>query len=174
MPSTAFKFPSSVSASTGWSSTSVSPSANSCTASLGTTDLNTGNLALTNFSFSIPTGATVVGIEVTVGRQTTGGSMGDFLVTLRVDGTVVGDSKNEGSWPGTSTTQAYGGASDTWGLSAANLTAAKWNSSGSGINFRALNNNYFSSASTGVLTNLQMRIYYTEGGNNAAFIGWAI
>lgn len=85
-------------------------------------DVQTHYLKATSFGFSIPTDATVDGIEVTIDRHCDFDSLQrytlDNIVRLVISGSVSGDNKADtaNKWPTTPTTKSYGGASDLWGL----------------------------------------------------------
>ncbi len=69
------------------------------------------------YGFSIPTNATINGIQVTIGRKSsTSSSIKDNIVSLIKRGTVIGDNKAiAGSWSSSMTNVNYGGLSDLWG-----------------------------------------------------------
>jgi hypothetical protein len=77
----------------------------------------TEGLHATNFSFSIPAGATIDGIIVEVERSKTFTSVFDLSVKLIKGGTVSGNDKlSADAWPDTDAYKTYGSASDLWGL----------------------------------------------------------
>ncbi len=107
------------------------------------TALGTGNthrLQVTDFGFSVPAGATITGVTVSITR--TGGedkAVFDAIVKLIKGGSVVGtDNSNPAGWPGGTgahagfAVQTYGG--DLWGTS---LTPADVNASDFGVNLQA-------------------------------------
>lgn len=77
-------------------------------------------LVASDFDFTIPTGATINGIEVFVERSNAAGAASDNRVQL-AKGTafanLVGDNKADTAldWPATLTIKTYGGAADLWG-----------------------------------------------------------
>lgn len=80
---------------------------------------STEYLKATNFGFSIPSGATVDGIEVFIERRdinNPGGSMDDRVRIVK-GGTVGSTDKADGAteWPTTDGTATYGSSSDKWG-----------------------------------------------------------
>jgi hypothetical protein len=84
-----------------------------------------------NFGFTIPVGATIVGVAVAPRRRVQGTlvpHITDLEVRLLVGNTVVGENKAVGTaWPTTGTLIEYGGPEALWGLSSltqANVTAA--------------------------------------------------
>lgn len=86
-----------------------------------------------NYKFSIPSGATITGIKVTVGRYGDAGSaIQDDFVKLRKNGAFVGaiNKAVSGDWPATETSIEYGGETDLWGTS---WTATDINSANFGI-----------------------------------------
>lgn len=74
-------------------------------------------LVATDFDFAIPSGSTIQGIQVVIGRMATGSTIRDSEVRLVKNGTTTGNNKaitSEG-WPTNERTISYGGASDLWG-----------------------------------------------------------
>jgi hypothetical protein len=94
----------------------------------------TNYLKCTNFGFSVPTDATVTGVEVAIKRRSRGfDSVKDSEVKLVVAGTVCTTNKANVSanWPTVSlATASYGGASDTWDES---LSPSQVNASDFGV-----------------------------------------
>lgn len=89
----------------------------------------------TNFGFSIPAGATINGIQVTVKKaRNSSGTVVDNSVKLVKGGVISGNDKADTStnWSATLTNTTYGSASDLWGLS---FTAADINASNFGVAF---------------------------------------
>lgn len=85
-------------------------------------------LKATNFGFSIPTDATIDGIEVHIERHANSTSnISDDRVRI-VKGGVIGstDKASASAWPNSDQTANYGGASDLWGESwtPANINAS--------------------------------------------------
>jgi hypothetical protein len=103
-----------------WSNPGNITTSGSATASVGS-GATTHYLRGTNYGFSIPTGATINGIAVTINRQSSGMSspfLRDSVVSLVKAGTIVGSNLavTGTNWPtsylGTAT---YGGISSLWG-----------------------------------------------------------
>lgn len=94
----------------------------------------------TGFNFSIPQGATILGITVKVERFTNSGSSGngiDSHVKILKNGSMVGSTDQPAStnWPTSNGTyQTYGGATDLWGLQ---WSPSDINSSNFGVAFAA-------------------------------------
>jgi hypothetical protein len=89
-------------------------------------------LVASNFSFTIPAGATIDGITVEIDRRSIiTGSGKDFRVQLGTGtafANLVGTNKASATtWPATTAVATYGGAADTW---TAGLTAAQVNAAG--------------------------------------------
>ena len=102
-------------------------------------------LRASNFGFSIPANATILGITVNIERKSSGAGMRDNVVSLvNGAGAVVGNNNafsptnNTGNWPTTEAAAAYGGAADNWNAS---LTAADINSSNFGVVLATKNSN---------------------------------
>jgi hypothetical protein len=128
-------------------------------------------LRATNFGFStsdVPTGATVVGIEVGIERQrnsTGGNQVVDNVVRLRTSSGQVGNNKADTgtNWPNNDAEVVYGGAADTW---AASLTDSAVRGSDFGVDIRAARSGG-TVASAGV-DHVQIRITYTVAAMEAA------
>jgi Secretion system C-terminal sorting domain len=91
-------------------------------------------LELTNFGFTIPSGATILGIEVTMRAKSEDSSEAESSsreLYLLKNGSRVGQNKN-GSWPSDWTTNVYGGSTDLWSVT---WTPADINNSNFGISF---------------------------------------
>lgn len=86
----------------------------------------------TNFSMSVPGGATITGVVVGLERNTTGsGTVKDNAIFLIKNGTIQGNNKaTANNWTGTDTYEDHGGVNDTWGLV---LTASDVNASDFGV-----------------------------------------
>lgn len=116
-------------------------------------------LVISNFGFSIPTGATLDGIVVTVDRYQSAGSgvVKDFEVTLGA----ATDNKADPltAWPGSSTPVYYGTPGDTWG---GTLTVGTINSSAWGVVLSVWDTDLMSGA-TAAVDNVRVTVYYTGG-----------
>ncbi len=98
------------------------------------------SLLATNFSFSIPSGATINGITVGIKRKvnSTTGTPHDSTVQLIKGGTAQGNNNSAGAaLPTTEGTATYGSAGDLWGLT---LTDTDVNASNFGVKFNAIRN----------------------------------
>lgn len=79
---------------------------------------NSHYLKLTNFGFSIPSGNTISGIQVSVEKHAQdAASVFDAVVSLVKGGSVTGNNKADAvtDWPLSDTVINYGGSSDLWG-----------------------------------------------------------
>lgn len=126
-------------------------------------------LSLTNFGFSIPTGATINGIvvEARVKNQNAGVDFraGDLQVQLIVGGSTSGSDKADATIWGTGTNygtyiyKIWGGASDPWGLTP---SVAQINASNFGIALRAkaLAGGYMDAAAPNI-DHVRITVYYT-------------
>jgi len=144
----------------------------------------TDHLQATNFSFSIPTGASIDGIKVEIEDSHVYDHPPYFLdydVKLLKAGTAVGDNKATGRTVPATASEAYttyGSSSDTWGAS---WTAADVNGSTFGveIQYRTL---ILSSGSYIDVDHVRITVYYTESSvttdgitpRTAATTWWAI
>lgn len=83
---------------------------------------NTNVMSFTGFGFAIPSGATITGISVKIGRANKFASAGSTVVDKTVKivkgGVVVGtDHSKTGNWAAAYTQQSYGSSTDLWGSS---------------------------------------------------------
>lgn len=89
--------------------------------SYASVSLNNGSqsksLIGSDFNFSIPTFATVVGIEVVIGKsQGNNDAITDYSVKLVKGGNITGGNYSKsGTWSTAETASVYGGSSDLWG-----------------------------------------------------------
>lgn len=147
---------------TAWSNMTNAASSNDSymTAALGSGTKTTQTGLFTNFGFSIPTGATILGVEVLGERKTSTGTRGkDQTVQLIKGGTQQGDNKASATAYTTSDVQVtYGGPTDLWGLT---LSYSDINASNFGVAFRA-NNNASGSATVSVDV-INIKVYYSAG-----------
>jgi hypothetical protein len=116
----------------------------------------------TNYGFSIPTNATIDGIQVTIRRQSSscggGNSINDITVRLIKGGTITGDNKaTTTDWPTSLGTATYGGAADLW---ATTWTPADINASNFGVALSAVNQSSYSSR-TATVDYMQISVTYT-------------
>ncbi len=136
-------------------------------------------LRASNFGFSIPSGATIDGIEIRYLRSMN--SVTDSLETKRIrlvddSGTVRStDRAVAGQWPTSPALEAVGGAADLWGESAGFWTPAKINDADFGVVIQA------GTVSSGVTPDgevdyVQIRVHYTESTgtpvSNTASLQW--
>lgn len=106
-------------------------------------DRNSDYLNATGYGFSIPSGATVTGIEVKVERSASNSNeVRTETVQLIKAGNRVGDdydgSSQSYNWGTTDATSTFGGSSDMWGTT---WTPAEINASNFGVAFVARNDN---------------------------------
>lgn len=125
-----------------------------------TASQTTQDLEALDFGFTIPVGATIDGVQVTIVKQGQGVGMGiieDHTVEL---GGLLGDNKAQvGAWDiGTDETVSYGGATDTWGLTILVITV---NSSGFSAVIRAQETSTTDS-DTAAVNYMQVTVWYTD------------
>jgi hypothetical protein len=133
----------------------------------------TATLTLSSFSASIPSGATIDGIEViSTGKYgQTPGTAKDYRVQLKIAGSVVGDNKADtstvyGSSSSSPTNKTYGSPTDKWGLTT-ELTPSNLNASGFSVEFQA----QWISSFVGIgIDAIQIKIYYTTGGGGTTSV----
>jgi len=131
-----------------------------------TSPLTSNYLKATNFSFAIPTGATINGIKVEIEKREFGGDwtdsyVEDNIVSLVKGGTISGSNlAAAGQWPTTESYVTYGGATEMWGLS---LTEADIESSTFGVVLSGtLTDNNFDATVSGQVDHIRITVYYTE------------
>lgn len=120
----------------------------------------------TNFNFSsIPSGATIDGVQLLIRRSQTdiSGGVSDSVVRLVKGGTVSGANKSTGaSWPASNVNVTYGGPTDLWGLT---LTDTDVKDSSFGAVLSAV-----CSGDSGFVRYFQMTIYYTGGSSTSTAV----
>jgi len=129
-------------------------------ASASITSGSTHYLKATNFSFNIPLGATINGIEVRVerGASSSSNNIYDNSVRLTKNGVIIGaDKPNSSVWTDMDTIVVYGGPSDLWGTS---WTVADINDATTGILFSAKRTSGGGSR-TAYVDFIDMKVYYT-------------
>ncbi len=134
---------------TAWSNpTRVTANDNSSASVAGTGTAFDQSLYATGYGFSIPSNATILGIQVTIGRYASsgggGGNIRDNLVQLIQNGSVGGNNNGATttSWPTSETAANYGSTTDLWGST---WTPALINASNFGVALRVNNSSTFTS-----------------------------
>ncbi len=121
-------------------------------------------LKVSDFGFNIPGNAIMEGIEVRIGRYTSGSStprQRDYEVRLVKNNTVTGNNlaKPDG-WPTSEQAEDYGGSNNLWGES---WTAADINSSQFGVALSVINpHNYYDR--TAYVDYIRVTVHYRVGG----------
>ena len=137
-------------------------------------------LQATNYSFNIPAGATINGIQVVINRsggQSLGYGFRDQAVYLVKNNVVQtsGNNKATGTtWPTSFTTATYGSANDLWGLSWAPVDI---NNANFGVALSA-HSNLIVSTKTATVDYMQITVTYTPPVSSCTCPGvntnWAI
>lgn len=132
--------------------------------SLSTSGSNrrTEYLEITDFGFSIPSGATIDGIEVTVEcAASRTNSISDEYLYLTKDGSSAATSNNASGyyWNTYDTDFDYGGTADLWGET---WSVTDINSSNFGVLLRA--RNYGGSNTTAYVDHVTVTVHYTTSG----------
>ncbi len=121
----------------------------------------TSDLRSSNFGFTIPDGATILGIEVIVNRCAivSGGNITDGYVCLLKNYYVTGVGRENRStpWPSSMNTVVYGGPTDLWGST---WTPAEINAAGFCVDVSARATNVATSG-TAYVDYVQVRVTYT-------------
>jgi Tfp pilus assembly protein PilX len=148
------------SAATGWTNSTNVFTSNNVDASVAlAANAQSANLDVTGFGFSIPSGATIVGIEADVERAASNSSsIQDVNVLLLKGGSTSGISEHASgsSWPTSDTVRTYGSTSDLWGTT---WTTANINASNFGIRLKVKNLNT-SSSRTAFVDHVNLTVYY--------------
>ena len=113
--------------------TSIYTSDNSISTTTLASTITSNYLRASNFGFSIPANATILGVTVNIERSADRSGIRDNVISLvNSSGTIVGNNKAITSinWPTTEDVATYGGVTDNWNAS---LTAADINSSNFGV-----------------------------------------
>ncbi len=108
-------------------------------------DGTTHYLMGTGYGFAIPANASITGIQVTIGRYSSGifsPLIRDNVVSLVKAGSIVGDNKAAATmdWPTSETPAYYGGTSDLWGTT---WTPADINNANFGVVLSVINSQVF-------------------------------
>ncbi len=117
-------------------------------------------LQATNYGFSIPAGATINGIQVSIMRQSssaTGGNINDNRVSLIKEGTIIGDNKADGTgWPTSMAEANYGATDNLWGTT---WTPADINAANFGVALSAVST--INNDRTASVDYMQITVTYT-------------
>lgn len=129
-------------------------------------------LQATNFGFTIPTGATIDGIEVNIERNASYNSVQrytrDNIVKLIIGGSVVGTSNADTvtKWPnGGDAVKTYGGSTDLWGNSIAYTDV---NASNFGVALSVETRGLKPAGCISAVDNMTITVYYTAGGGTTS------
>jgi len=140
-----------------WSNPSNAASSDDSYATAAVVFNQTHYLWCDDFGFSIPSGATIQGIEVKVEASYSGGfSCSLNHVRLIKGGTITGDDNGGQAVTGTDTVYTFGGAADLWGASWA---YSDINASNFGAAVTATG-----AFSTARVDHIQIKVTYTTGG----------
>lgn len=123
-------------------------------------------LSASSFGASIPTGATIDGVQVDVERYASTAGFVDsevYLTSGGYGGVISFPSKTSQEWPTSEQYQTFGGSADLWG---ATLTPAVVNASGFGFLVNA--DSASMSLGTIYVDHVRMTVYYTEAASSAA------
>lgn len=118
-------------------------------------------LEANNFGFSIPTGATIKGIEIRYELYHSGGTSDVEYYDIQVrkpDGVITSEAKSFDSIPDTEQYEAFGGAADLWGESS--FTPAQINNSNFGLVLMVSGTGGMTTNTTVYVDNMQMKVYY--------------
>lgn len=114
-------------------------------------------LKATNFGFDVS--GTIDGIVVEVKRFASAGAVAGTEYRLVIGGTVSGDNKAEGAWPGSLAYGTFGGAADKWGLTP---TPVQITANDFGFAMRCEDTDGSGEAS---VDHIRITVYYTTTGN---------
>lgn len=137
----------------------------------GTTSHTSYYIIITNFGFTIPSGATITGIIVEIERKAIiagAGTCKDNRLRIIKGGSIqTTDLADTGTiWPTTDTYKTYGSSSELWGTT---WTDTDINSSTFGVvisaSLRGLPGKFFSYA---YVDHIRITVHYTEGGGGGS------
>ena len=121
-----------------------------------TNDENSDILRITNFGFTIPSNATILGYMVKIRRiASVSSTIQDALIKFVLSGTESGDNKIGGVWLNTLVTKEYGADIDTWNTS---FIYSNLNNSGFGIDIQVLNTDTVNS--TASIEAVWIKVFY--------------
>ncbi len=142
-----------------WSSATNAYTDDNSFATVAVNDNQQSNyLQVTNFGFSIPSNAVILGIEARIGRfvDDNGGNPQDQEVILRKGTAFVGSNLASSSvFPESEAIATYGGAGNLWGTT---WTPAEINSSNFGLGLRVIKNGTAGGARTVSVDYIQIRV----------------
>jgi hypothetical protein len=146
-----------------WTSPGNITSSNELRAAANLNDFEISNyLIARNFNFSIPAGAIINGIMVTIERQKEGvpGIIHDYSLKLLKNGIIQGSNKaNQIEWTANyDSNVTYGSPTDLWALS---LTPADLNNISFGVAIAAIKNNTNGNSFAARVDNIRVTVYYT-------------
>ncbi len=155
-----------------WSDPGYAISSNDqhATATIGSSSDVSYYLRATNFSFNIPLGSNITGIEVNIERHGDTGSSGskirDYRVRLVTNLTVESTDRAATSldWPTSDTTKTYGNSTDLWGAS---WNASDINNTGFGVVLSVTRTS--GGDNTAYVDYISMTVYYTGCSNDGQF-----
>ncbi len=112
------------------------------------------------FGFSIPAGATINGIVVTLESSIQDGQARDYFIKIVKNNIITGDNKSTGTFlnVGTFASRTYGSSTDLWGTT---WTAADINSSNFGLAYSVEYTGFTKFFDTAFVRNLRITVHYT-------------
>jgi hypothetical protein len=130
------------------------------TCNIGTNPGTSQLLRATNFGFSIPAGATIMGVTAEIERSAANANRHfEDSIKLMKAGAEVGNNKSTGAAiPTTKGFGSYGGQNDLWGTT---LIPSDVNNSGFGVSFKI--NRSSSQTTTTSVFRVRLTVEYTEG-----------
>lgn len=150
--------------SSAWSATGSAFASDNvyATATQVSGNVTTNYLSCTGYGFTIPAGATINGIVVSVERKTSGGSIRDAAMRLIKAGTIGSTDRSSATTYTTSDlTDAHGGNTDLWNAA---WTVADINASNFGAAFAAKNTSTTSTTGRTVsVDTMTISVIYTPG-----------
>ncbi len=115
-------------------------------------------LKATNFGFSIPSGMTIIGIEVKIEKSASeAGEIEDNLIKLVKGGIIQGDSQSDGVWPTSDAIFTYGDVDNLWGST---WSVADINASNFGVAISA----FTTLDAIAYIDHIEIIVYYTDMG----------
>lgn len=171
-----------------WLNTNKTTLSDNTYASVGISSKGTSSayLLLSNFGFTVPGGATIVGVEATIERYyTTTGTRtvaSGRISVATISGstaTLIGSNQSFTYPVNTKLSTTVGGATNMWGGTTSTLTPAIVNNANFGVRIRMTTDNVTSNSGTATayIDYVTLKIYYTPAASycdNATGMGFAV
>ena len=130
--------------------------------------MTTNYLKVTNFGFSIPSGATIDGIEATIERRSNPAGALDTRVRIVKGGTIsTTDNSSANAWTTSDVVRTYGSSSYLWGET---WTDTDINSSTFGLACASVHSVFSKGGHVNEIDHITITVYYTAGGGGGGSV----